>query len=37
MSDDDRTVRAAEYVLGLLPPDEHARVERDLEPGLRAE
>jgi anti-sigma-K factor RskA len=29
--DDDRFVLAAEYVLGLLPTTEHARVERDLE------
>lgn len=29
--DDDRIVLAAEYVLGLLPAAEHARVERELE------
>lgn len=29
--DDDRIVLAAEYVLGLLPAPEHARVERELE------
>ena len=31
MTEDERSVRAAEYVLGLASPAERAQVERDLE------
>ena len=31
MTDDDRTVLAAKYVLGLASPEDRSQVERDLD------